>query len=121
MTDIETLKEILNLSKESSERDTRIEAQLCYMEKRMSSMEELTAKMSETLNETKHMQTTIDSLSATVIDNTKRIQTLEEKAGKLALKAWQKIAGVFIGVGLTALAAYVINLLKTIINLAASK
>ena len=43
MTNIETLKEILTLSKESSERDARIETQLGYMEKRMAQMEELTA------------------------------------------------------------------------------
>ncbi len=54
MTNIETLKEILTLSKESSERDARIETQIGYMEKRISSMEDLTSKMSETLNEQKH-------------------------------------------------------------------
>lgn len=112
MTNIETLKEILTLSKESSERDARIETQLGYMEKRMAQMEELTAKMSQTLNEQKQMQSTLDTLAEKIVDNTKRIQQLEDKAGRMALKAWQKIAGAIIGAGLSAFAIYVITLFK---------
>lgn len=117
MTNIETLKEILTLSKESSERDARIETQLGYMEKRMAQMEELTAKMSQTLNEQKQMQSTLDSLANKIVDNTKRIQQLEEKAGKMALKAWQKIAGVIIGTALSAFAVYLLTIFKKVLEL----
>lgn len=116
MTDFDTLKEILTLAKESSERDTRIETQLCYMEKRIAQMEDLTAKMSQTLNEQKQIQFTLNSLIDKINDNTKRIQALEEKSGKLALKAWQKIVSTIVGVGLSSFAAYLVVIAKHVIK-----
>lgn len=118
MTDVDTLKEILTLSKESSERDVRIETQLCYMEKRIAQMEELTAKMSQTLNEQQQMQFIIGSLQEKIIDNTNRIKRLEERPSRLALKAWQKILYAILGTGLASFAVYFVSVLTKIIKIA---
>lgn len=124
MTDFDTLKEILTLSKESSERNTRIETQLCYMEKRIAQMEELTAKMSQTLNEQRQIQFTLNALAEKITDNTARIEYLEnkvdaieDKTGSLALKAWKRIGiGVF-GAGISVFAAFLVTQITKILKM----
>lgn len=64
----ELLKEIYNLQKESSERDTKLETTITYMDKRLQTMEELTSKMSETLNKQQLIQAQVASLATEITD-----------------------------------------------------
>ena len=109
MSDENIQQQMYSLMKESCERDARIETQLTYMDKRLSNQEELLSKMSETLNEQKHLSSVVDQLAITVASNTKRITELEQKEQKVIAGAFKKYAGIFFTVIVTAIATYVVS------------
>ena len=124
MTNVDALKEILTLSKESAEHNARMETQLSYMEKRIAQMEALTAKMSQTLNEQKQIQFTLNALAEKITDNTARIEYLEnkfdvfeDKSGSIALKAWKKIGIGIFGAGISVFAAFLVTQIAKILKM----
>lgn len=67
-TNEELLNKIYELQVESSERDTKLEMAISFMDKRLETMEELTSKMSETLNKQQLIQAQVASLATEITD-----------------------------------------------------
>jgi uncharacterized coiled-coil protein SlyX len=83
MDDTRLLEEIYKLSKESTERDTRMETQLEYMEQRMTKQEELLASMSAILSEYKHLNATVEQMDYTEKDMAERLRRLVKRVEAL--------------------------------------
>lgn len=103
MTEPQLLQEIYKLSKESTERDTRMETQLEYMEQRMTKQEEVLASMSEVLLEYKHLNATVEQMdynekqmAEQIRSLSKRIENLENRPATTTFKAVKYIVSLIV-------------------------
>ena len=101
--DTTLLKEIFALQKESNERDTRIETQLVYMDKRLTKSEELLTQMSEVLTEQRHINKAIEDNQEILKNHETRITSLEQGPAKKTYQIVMKVIGIAGSLIITAL------------------
>lgn len=97
------LPDMYSMIKSTSEKTAEIGASVSFMNDRLTKTENLIAKMSETLNEQKHLSSVIDSIALKVNENTKRIDSLEKRE----ISFLKKYGGIFLSALITAAAGFV--------------
>lgn len=103
------LHELLSLSKESSERDTRIETKMDNVEQRITAVEKHSEKQDQQIEKLTTILSNQKALELTVTNHEKRIKALEDKPGIIALASWKKIGGIALSVVVTAIVTYLIT------------
>lgn len=97
------LPDMYTMLKDTSEKTAKIGANLSFMNDRLTKTENLIAKMNETLSDYKMMTIKIDDLQKRMMDNTKRIDTLERRE----ISFLKKYGGIFLSALITAAAGFV--------------
>lgn len=90
----ELLNKIYELQVESCERDTKLETTITFMDKRLQTMEELTAKMSETLNQQQLISAQVASHARELTDIKTNICIIKSDIANLKSAGTQKIMQV---------------------------
>ena len=94
-TNEELLNKIYELQVESSERDTKLETAITFMDKRLETMEELTAKMSETLNQQQVLTAQVASQAHEINDIKTNICIIKQEVESLKTAGLKKLSQVF--------------------------
>ena len=116
----EVLHEILQLQKESNERDTKIETTLTYFDIRLSKQEEILERLSNTMNEQRNLQDQVEKIQSEVVDNKKaiksvseRVYTLEHAPAEKAYKTIKKVLWIIVPLVVSGVIAILLNGVKT--------
>lgn len=103
MQDEELLEKIYTLQTESNERDVRLETRLEYLSQRMEKTESLLEKMSDILNEQKHLNSVVDTLAlqvgkvaSEISAQEKRIASLEQRPEKAVFSVFNRIIWIVV-------------------------
>lgn len=113
------LHELLNLQKESNDRDSRIEVKMDNLDIRMKNIETRSdkqdkqiEKLTEILSDQKIMSLNLTELKNSVEVLSARVSAIEKKSGEIAISAWKKILGIILTGILTSGVGFFIGHLK---------
>ncbi len=118
-SDSTILHELLTLTKNSNDRDSRIENKVNVLDTRMKNIEdhavkqdERIDKLTEVISNQKVIEHSTSELAASVEKLSARVSTLEKKTGDIALSAWKKIVAISASVIITAAITYLLGKIR---------
>lgn len=118
-SDSTILHELLTLTKNSNDRDSRIENKVNVLDTRMKNIEdhavkqdERIDKLTEVISNQKVIEHSTSELAVSVEKLSARVTTLEKKTGEIALSAWKKIVAISASVIITAAVTYLLGKIR---------
>lgn len=118
-SDSTILHELLTLTKNSNDRDSRIENKVNVLDTRMKNIEdhavkqdERIDKLTEVISNQKVIEHNTSELAVAVEKLSSRVNSLEKKTGEIALSAWKKIVAISASVVITAVITYLLGKIR---------
>ncbi len=118
-SDSTILHELLTLTKNSNDRDSRIENKVNVLDTRMKNIEdhavkqdERIDKLTEVISNQKVIEHNTSELAVAVEKLSSRVNSLEKKTGEIAISAWKKIVAISASVVITAVITYLLGKIR---------